>query len=590
MFQLERARKVASLTTFILASAPKRAFLATTFFAAMLGCVGAVETGDATEVDVATSAVNGTYHIDASCTALEASQARSALDAFRAMLLDGRLLNCLKDGVLGGYHDPNPLWDFPRVPLYPEAIVRVLLTDSTSVYCGGEVDGNTGSGWIMPEGVTVDRDWFAQNPADFTLDKKGALAGIMAHELSHSHFYSDGPVSGLNPENKIIAPEQIARCVHSIVDPAQIDRPNGAIRLEMALWSNEAVLAPVGQAYGGAPTPQMQCSLPDFAIGFDGRAGASIDALGLACSQVAFGPKGGPGGTPFSLRCLSEEVMVGIHGRAGGVLESIGPICAARNTVLAGGSARTLRASVGGGPAENAFQRVCPLENAVKAIRLRVGGLVDRIEVVCQRVGDPRAIYLDQLPKLGGTGGELTRLETCPSRSAMHKLVTSYSPNWDAGVGRLSGACKIVRNTAQDQPVSSPPANTDAERCEQAAPAACTRQFVAGVGTMGQGPGFVFDQDTCGDDGLLIGIEATTQTWIRNIRGVCLPTATDIAAWTGAPNIPFIRKTLTPARGRFDPSDPAPIRRECPKGEFMVGFQATSGAYLDSVEIVCRRF
>jgi hypothetical protein len=514
----------------------------------LAGC-GAEGAGEAEDESVGTAsyAVNGTYDIR-NCTPAQALQAQIALESIRTMLNNGKLQACLLNGVFGAYHEPTQVWPH-WVPGYPEPLLRRLRTDPTILDCA---DGST----AVIEGeehVFISRGWFGAAPP-FGNEQMANLTGNIAHELAHTKGYSDAPLwidPRGNPENPHIASEQMSGCAYAIHSTATNDlQTKGVLRATDLAPTGEALLVQAG-AYGGGPNPQLQCPYNEFAVGLNGRASDNVDALGLQCSTTTLSPQGGPGGGVFSLRCGTGETLVGVHGRADVTLQRIGPICGVTSQVNAG----TLSDlgdddGIGGGDPNHYFRRLCPAGHAVKGIRIRSGAIVDRIQLMCQRRNAPRSVVVRSTSRTSGTGGTSDRMETCPSRSAMYRLVTDFHPTH--GVARLSGGCKPVSTTVQNGTVTV-----------SAAPARL--HVVQGVGNAAFQDGIDWTQDDC--NGLLVGVSVQTDGWMRRIRGRCV---TDPVRWSQQQSV-----TISNLSWRGTATDPGkPIEtRDCNPGEFLVGFK-----------------
>ncbi|HKP61638.1 MAG TPA: hypothetical protein VJV78_33135 [Polyangiales bacterium] len=525
--------------------------------------------------------VSAQYAVTAShdfrnCSLSQFTKAKLALDSINSMLEDGRLLKCVLNGQFAAYESGTS----PAIAGYPEHLLRALRTQQTTLECvqvGPPTVDSSQPEWVK---ITTS-DWLAGtapfNPVDIA-----NLIGLVTHELVHTKGYTDGPTAtpllavGENPENNFIASNQVGDCANAIHDPNRDDLSTiGALRATDMAATGEVVLAPAG-ANGGGTNPQQQCASNDFAVGLTGRSSSNIDALGLVCGSSTTTPQGGSGGGAFTLRCPTDQTLVGVHGRADWTLQHIGPICGTTSVVQAGNlSDLGNRSGTGGGNVNHFFRRLCPAGHAVKGVRLRTGSIVDRLQLICQRMSTPRSISVRELPKTSGTGGGEIRLETCPSRSAMFGLVSDVRT--DEGVRRLAGVCTPVSTTAQNGAVtvSPPPARA---------------HMMLGVGNpAGRNANNKWVQDECidpstGARGLLIGVSVQSSPWVRRIRAICvndpnrwsrqLSTPTSSLAWRGTD---------------WDPGAPFEVRT-CPSGEFMVGARVNSGDWVDSVEVHCRRF
>ena len=502
------------------------------------------------KVGLISQAFLSNYGFECNENAEQISRARSALDGFRTAIYNDSILECVKNRQIGGGMRLEPL-------IYAEHINRFLKQPvQIIVRCGTDPESDFSGSW-SPSRVDIGGKWFAIG-SPFTTTVRANLAGIIAHEFMHNKGYDDGPQAA-DQENNIIPANVVNTCVNNIINPAFDSTV--ALRTEMAA-SGEVLLGPLG-ANGGQPNTQLPCSQSSFATGLYGRAGGAIDKLGLNCSNgVSTLAQGGTGGSSFDLNCPANQLMVGVFGQASDVMVRVGPVCAATSSVLAGGSYSTTNGSWAGGTnaADTNFTRVCPPGHAVKTLRLRSGSWVDRMEIGCQRTSAPRSVAFTLGTKSSGTGGDMTRLKTCPSRSA---VTTLYVHRNGDGVGRIAGKCTMIENNPQGAAVhrlSTPDAH-----------------YIGGIGIGADQEAGFSDPTPKNWGGAFKGLIVQTDGWIQNIEGVC---AQDVFAWSS--NGGGI--VSSPAIG------PNSQVVGCPSSYFLVGWQATSGGMLDSIQPICRRF
>ena len=82
------------------------------------------------------------------------------------------------------------------------------------------------------------------------------------------------------------------------------------------------------------PAVAVACAPDEVPVGYYGRSGALVDAVGLLCQKP--GAKeirrsvsaGGHGGKPFEVRCPKGSVVMGLRGRDGALLDAVGVACA----------------------------------------------------------------------------------------------------------------------------------------------------------------------------------------------------------------------------------------------------------------------
>jgi hypothetical protein len=310
-----------------------------------------------------TLALNGTITFGSGCTTPE----RTLLtDAMRIMV--GQVIGnpkpmqaCLKDAILSGSVVSPVEGDVTS----PEIIIARLAQDEpTTIEClelgtPGTNDGAQAS--VGSEFVEVDHDWLSMFGAIDT-------AALLLHEIGHNKGYVHP--GGLGDEHLFAVNNQLDRCSKSISRGAifnGVPLPNGIPRSFTAL-GGEIALAQIG-AEGGAPKGSSNCSRSRFVVGFHGRAGEFVDALGLTCkplgndsSDVKLTATGGGGGTAFQLRCFAGELMVGAWGRVGGFLDAIGPICAREEVVREGNLADFGHDLLQAGPAASSGNVAVPLK------------------------------------------------------------------------------------------------------------------------------------------------------------------------------------------------------------------------------------
>ena len=106
-----------------------------------------------------------------------------------------------------------------------------------------------------------------------------------------------------------------------------------SVAVPQLVWESTAALEPAVGDGSGTPYT-LDCGSGGVAIGFYGRAGALVDAVGLICGRLGLeeiDPQqyratvlqeantplaGGTGGDPYEVRCPIGAVMVGMSGRA----------------------------------------------------------------------------------------------------------------------------------------------------------------------------------------------------------------------------------------------------------------------------------
>lgn len=121
---------------------------------------------------------------------------------------------------------------------------------------------------------------------------------------------------------------------------------------------------------GGGEPHDLFCPEGSFVKEFYGGSGAVIDRIGIKCSDGSdLGTKGGGGGGPFSV--ISDVGFNKLHVKSGSLVDNIKFFANDQEKGAYGG---------GGGGGPNDLN--CP-DGKIMGLKLRTGGLVDRIQVIC---------------------------------------------------------------------------------------------------------------------------------------------------------------------------------------------------------------
>lgn len=143
----------------------------------------------------------------------------------------------------------------------------------------------------------------------------------------------------------------------------------------LALVAVSPLTAAAQPTFGGGGGNPGVITCPRI-VGFYGRSGRFVDALGLICEDSQGNrydtPRaGGGGGQSFRSYCPSG-FAVGITGRSGRFIDALRLTCQGGTTFRAGGG--------GGGP----FEYPCPGGQLLRGFNLRAGRYIDALQPLCQ--------------------------------------------------------------------------------------------------------------------------------------------------------------------------------------------------------------
>ncbi len=147
---------------------------------------------------------------------------------------------------------------------------------------------------------------------------------------------------------------------------------------------------PIGPAGPAGPAGPQGSIGPAGPAGPAGTSGASI---GLGTTTTT-DPKGGSGGSPYTLACPTGSIATGISGNAAGQVGSVSGVQVKCNALTVGvvmglGPATTTAAT--GSTLGTAFQLNCPAGYVITGAQGRVGnggaGAVDELAIVCTQIG-----------------------------------------------------------------------------------------------------------------------------------------------------------------------------------------------------------
>jgi hypothetical protein len=246
--------------------------------------------------------------------------------------------------------------------------------------------------------------------------------------------------------------------------------------------------------------------------------------------------------------------MVGTNGRAEQFVNSMFPLCALESNVLAGSLSIVPMSPPFGGPGGYVWRRQCPPFMALRAIKGRSGGLVDRVQIECKRLDSNETVTETPLPSAGTFNPR--EIERCGGRGALMAL--SY--NTSTLVDRLGGWCRdLLTSGGQEQVSTSPPYDLQSHG----------------------GWGGTATQDLCQSGQALIGLGLRAGALIDAVQGICA----SVPQWSVLTG-PFTTARL-PMRGG---SGGTLVDRICARGSFLVGWQIGWEGTVSSLQPICRDF
>jgi hypothetical protein len=436
------------------------------------------------------------------------------------------------------------------------------------------------------------------------------LAELILHELVHTKGYYLLPRGNGHPGPEVVD-QGIAPCEDGCIE-RQMAVPivatscmfdnrtndwNGLpsfpdqiipLRSEMATSTGEVTLAPVGNIRNTEAGYENHCLTNQIGVGLRGRYDSNfVTALGMVCREgdgpVHYvGKTGATSGGSYTFACPVNEALIGVSGRSGWWLDAIKPICA--NIAAWQPPFRIEYSTVTppsfGGSGGEAFSRICSPGHAVKGLRLRWDGVFRRMDVVCQKIGQPGNIQTVSLPTIGAPGtGSLIADEHCPSKSVMTKLwgVADTDTN---KLRRLGAGCSKVSNEVPGGALTLDDNNANHMLPFGGAwfvPESGPDQ----VGIPGTGVGRTA---TCQGQGLaLVGMKTYTlpgASSVSAVRALCA----NVAAWSNG-------STSWAMGGRVGNDVGTSIKMQiCPPKHFLTGWRMAEEPDVTNIALRCRQF
>jgi hypothetical protein len=447
--------------------------------------------------------------------------------------------NCLADAFIGqsaGHGHAGAIWkEFNQA-----GVTTIACSNSLEQDCGGVHD------WWGCAGVGTSSESIrlANTAVNDPNISDAAFAGLIAHELAHNHGH--GHIgSGADYESSV--PQRVRACVangNSL--PVSASRSAG--------MPGEVELGPHGGT-GGLPFEQRGVrgfdangdDITAFATGLTSYSGSRVDGVFLTGPGTSPPIAGTRGGTRNDDTCGSGEYLVGVFGRAGRIVDQIGALCGDGFSTPRALSARG--SSSGGTP----FRSACPTGKAVRYLRTRAAAGLDRVQVVCDDIGEyynPLLLNRVEHTPPGSITPELT-LQNCSG----HGVMTALIGRAKAEVDRLSGSCTAT--TGMNPVVLSGPVHL--------------------MTPMAGGAGGDAFTNACNAGDAMVGVEVRAGSRIDAVRPICAAPATWNSTGDGEYTPPSFsggsggtRRTMT-----------------CSGRKFVTGLQIRADGRINSVVPVC---
>jgi hypothetical protein len=527
------------------AQAPRhvlRALLTTLLLPALGGCMA--EVGDTLTAEQEEQAVEGQANFFTNqpnfvnCAA-PGTAARVKLEQGLEILTDriyengGRSFRtCLGDSFIGPLTSPNGIWaQYNR-----SAVTRIECVNNLAASCGSAGDGDwwgCASVGIDGESIRIANQALLDNGVSAT-----TLAGLVAHELAHNYGHRH-PGEGREYDSSI--PQRARMCVtngNALPDHHSRTR-NMPGEVEIGSYGG----------WGGSPV-ETGCS-SSFIDALRVRSGGEIDALQTSCETSDsfnswFGGTGGTLAPASATACDAGEVLVGIRGRSGGRLDALQMVCAP----ISNTSARENLTTLGGGGG-TVFESYCPSGKAVKRLRLRAGGKIDQIQLVCDGPSN-RAPNAHAEGVVDGGQFDPMFTQRCSGDGALRSLIGRAG----ARIDRLFGSCRTTTHS----------------------PTFALGSIEHTLAPVLGGTGGGAFESRCSSSELMVGVRARAGGRIDAVGAICAPAvdwANGITA--GAHNL-----ALNGGTGG------SLVTKRCDAGEFLVGFNLFAGGEVTGLQTVCR--
>lgn len=263
----------------------------------------------------------------------------------------------------------------------------------------------------------------------------------------------------------------------------------------------------------------------------------SLDGA-LSSLDIGTVAAGGTGGSEFTLRCPAGLSLVGIKGKAGWLIDRVQAICG-----TAGGGGQ-LTATAGGSGGSD-FERRCPAGKVVVGLGGRAGWFIDSLDVQCDDPLDGQTRQIEELPRVGGSGGAVFGPAFCPRNRV--------------GVGLRGRAAMFVDRLQV--------------LCAINDPAPLTSWLSDPFG----GTGGSYVNLRCNSDEVLVGVRARGGAVVDRLESRCVRVDAS-GAWVGS----------VVTRGVVGGTGGTEEIIQCPNGSAVSGITARAAWYVDRVSFYCR--
>ena len=374
------------------------------------------------------------------------------------------------------------------------------------------------------------------------------LAETIAHEIMHNHGWFHPHSVGFSVS------DQVGACVAR-------GRPQGLLRQSVG---DEFAMSPLG-GIGGSVVGH-RCASNEVATGIRGSTkNGKLNRLGLTCGRVtgagivgsyddADGSLNAPAGsTTFTEACPSGQVLVALGVRHDSIVHAVRPFCAHLSSLRADQPATAISHV---GASHGVLQGVedadrCKHAGAVTGLNLRVGALVDRVQVECETLprGASRRDRDSISTQLGGIGGKYFERQ-CQGGTVMTGIFGSRdSSDRLASVG---ATCRTMTGNVIGE------GRYDQHRTEAAGRFAGTAFHVQ-----------------CPADEVVVGYQGRGLFWMRSVVPLCVR-----YDW-------WLSNFSSPAPAAPLPSTGNVITGQCPLGQVATGIQGREGAIVDRFMLRC---
>ena len=510
-------------------------------------CSCSTEPG-ADDVASTTRGIQGELSFSADCEIEHQIRIAAAVLFARDQLNHPQFKQCVTEAFILDTGDDSfediALWANTQLPIVIECV------DSSVTPCGdpnnpgsfGKAGCAGGTAPTAPEALWLDFGHIENATTE-------ALASTITHEVMHNHGYGHPHSVGFSVS------DQVGACVAR-------DWPFG---LGRAVVGDEFALTPLGG--GGGALAGHRCASNEIATGIRGSTkDGRINRLGLMCGRVtgntivgsapdADGSLGSPSGsTAFVDQCPAGQALVALEIHHDNLVNAVRPRCATLASLKADLPATVIHhiGTTHGLQLGTRYVNRCDHAGAVTGLNLRVGGLVDRVEVECETLprGPSRRDRNYLTYDIGGVGGQNFE-QQCQGRSVMTGIFGSRD-----ATDRLASVGATCRPLTGDVVGEG---QYDLQRTE-----------VAGHFS---GTPFNFE---CPVGEVVVGYQGRAANWVRSVVPMCIRYQDWVAGQMPQPAASL-------------PSTGLVHQQLCPAGQVATGLDGREGAIIDRFGMRCER-